>query len=246
MARRQTPLSLRGLAPLLAAAVLLTARPGRSADDTAVNALTDAERAAGWKLLFDGKSTDGWRAYRGKDVPGNWKVADGALVLDPGAGKGGGDIVTKDEFGSFELVLEWKIASGGNSGIMYHVTEDEENPWATGPEYQLLDNAKHEDGRNPLTAAASCYALYAPSEDATKPVGEWNQARVIVKGHNVEHWLNGKKVVAYELGSDDWNKRVKDSKFQAMPKFGKQPRGHIDLQDHGDGIAFRNIKIRAD
>src|SRR5262249_60222454 len=136
------------------------------------------------------------------------------------------------------------IAEGGHSCLMYRVSEKFGVPYESGPEYQLLDNAKHSDGKNPLTSAASCYALYAPSKDETKPVGEWNKTRLVVNGHHVEHWLNGKKVVEYELGSADWNKRVKASKFKDLPKFGKEAKGHIDLQDHGNRVEFRNIKIR--
>ena len=136
-------------------------------------------------------------------------------------------------------------APGANSGIMYRVEESEDSPGFTGPEYQILDNAKHPDGRKKETSAASCYGLYAPSEDATKPIGEWNLTRIVVKGDHVEHWLNGKKVVEYEFGSDDWNKRVAASKFKEFKKFGLVKKGEIDLQDHGDDVSYRNIKIRA-
>jgi hypothetical protein len=212
--------------------------------DQNLNTLSDQEKTAGWKLLFDGKTTDGWRAYRGKSMPDRWQVADGALVLQHKSGNSGGDVVTVGEYGNFELSLEWKIAPGGNSGIMYRVSEEQGAPYESGPEYQLLDNAGHADGKSALTSAASCYALYAPSKDVTRPVGEWNKTRIVVDGNHVEHWLNGVKVVTYELGGADWNKRVEESKFKSMPRFGKEPRGHIDLQDHGDDIAFRNIKIR--
>lgn len=237
------------LAGLLAGglALPLRARDARlpaDAEDRKPNTLTAYERAQGWKLLFDGETTEGWRKYKGKRVPDSWQVMHGALVLDPKSGKEQGDLVTVDTYASFELAIEWKISPGGNSGIMYRVREIEPEPWMTGPEYQLLDNARHADGRHRLTSAASCYALYAPSRDVTRPVGEWNQTRIVVDGNHVEHWLNGLQVVAYELGSADWNRRVRASKFRDMPHFGKEPRGHIDLQDHGDRVAFRNIKIR--
>lgn len=219
------------------------AKAPADSDKTSLNTLSEEEQAKGWKLLFNGKNTEGWRQYRGKTMPGKWKVVDGALVLNQKA-EGGGDIVTDGEYDNFELSLEWKIAPGGNSGIMYRVSEELDAPYQTGPEYQLLDNAKHADGRSPLTSAASCYALYAPFKDATRPVGQWNQTRLIVDGNHVEHWLNGQKVAEYELGGADWQKRVRESKFKDMPKFGKEAKGHIDLQDHGDEIAFRNIKIR--
>jgi hypothetical protein len=235
-----------GIAVVAGCAAFLvgTGIPGAlAADDVEPNTLTAKERDAGWKLLFDGKTTEGWRQFKGKKVPERWEVVDGTLACRPESGKGGGDIITNDQFDNFELRLDWKIASGGNSGIMYHVTEDGSAPWETGPEYQLLDNAKHPDGKSPFTSAASCYALYAPSKDMTKPVGEWNQTRLVIKGNKVEHWLNGEKVVSYELGSEDWDKKVAHSKFKSMPRFGKEAKGHIDLQDHGDEIAFRNIKV---
>jgi hypothetical protein len=212
--------------------------------DDALNTLTDAEKTAGWKLLFDGKTTEGWRAYRGKEVGDSWHVEDGALVLKPGSGKRGGDIVTADEYDNFELTFEWKISPGGNSGVMYRVAETRGAPYETGVEYQILDNAKHADGKNPKTSAASAYALYAPAKDATQPVGEWNKSKIIVDGNHVEHWLNGEKVVEYDYASDDWNKRIASSKFKDMKRFGKEPKGHIDLQDHGNEVAYRNIKLR--
>ena len=228
---------------LTGAGLLLFCGMSARADENA-NTLTDAEKADGWKLLFDGKTTDGWRAYKGKSVPDKWHVEDGALVFKPNDGSHRGDIVTEDQYDSFELALEWKISPGGNSGVMYRVTEEAGAPFMTGPEYQILDNAKHPDGRHPETSAASCYALYAPAKDVTKPVGEWNKTRIVVNGNHVEHWLNGEKVVEYDFGSDDWEKRVKASKFKDMPRFGKEPKGHIDLQDHGNEVAYRNIKIR--
>jgi hypothetical protein len=204
------------------------------------NFLTDEERQAGWRLLFDGQTTKGWHGYKKEAFPDGWKVEDGCLVRVGPAG----DIATDDEFQDFELSLEWRISAGGNSGIMYRVTEDHDYPWQTGPEYQVLDNSEHADGKNPLTSAASCYALYAPSKDATVPVGFFNQARIVVRGKHVEHWLNGVKVVEYELGSPEWEKLVAASKFGKMPDYGRRPKGKIDLQDHGDKVWYRNIKIR--
>jgi hypothetical protein len=210
------------------------------AADAPPNTLTAKEKAEGWKLLFDGKTTDGWRGYKKEKMPDGWKVENGALAR---AG-GGGDIVTIEQFDNFELSLEWKISEGGNSGIMYHVTEEFGAPYETGPEMQVLDNAKHGDGKNPLTSAGACYALYPPVKDVTKPVGEWNLVKLVCKGAHVEHWLNGTKLLEYEYGSDEWNKKIEGSKFKAWPKFGKNPKGHIDLQDHGNLVWFRNIKIR--
>jgi hypothetical protein len=183
-----------------------------------------------------------WRGFRQAHMPSGWQVMGGALTrVGPG-----GDIITKEQYESFELTLDWKISPGGNSGVFFHVVEDSARKyvWETGPEMQILDNAGHADGKIPNTSAASNFAMHAPSRDVTKPVGEWNQARLLVDGPHVEHWLNGVKVLEYELWSDDWAQRVQASKFKSMPLYGKSRSGHIALQDHGDWVAFRNIKIR--
>ncbi|MCG3128027.1 MAG: hypothetical protein CHACPFDD_02900 [Phycisphaerae bacterium] len=207
-----------------------------------INQLTDAEKKAGWKLLFDGHTTKGWHNFKQKTIADGWKVADGCLTM---AGNGG-DIVSDDEFESFELSLEWKICPGGNSGIFFHVQDREpyKYVWETAPEMQVLDNAKHADGKNPLTSAGSNYALHKPEKDATRPVGEFNHVRIIADGDHVEHWLNGEKLLEYDLGNADWKKLVENSKFKAMPDYGKFRKGHIALQDHGDLVCYRNIKIR--
>jgi hypothetical protein len=204
------------------------------------NTLTSEERSQGWALLFDGKTGTGWRGYKQKEMPEGWQVIDGAIV---GTGKGG-DIITTGQYDSFELALDWKIPEGGNSGVMYRVSEEGESTYHTGPEVQILDNHRHRDGKNPLTSAGSCYALYAPTKDVTRPIGSWNELRLVVKGNHVEHWLNGDKIVEYEISSPDWKARVAGSKFKEWPKFGTFPRGHIALQEHGNRVEFRNIKIR--
>jgi 3-keto-disaccharide hydrolase len=206
-----------------------------------MNTLTPEEKAAGWKLLFDGKSLAGWRGFKTETPPAGWKAVDGTLTRE----SGGGDLMTADQYGDFELRLEWKISAGGNSGIMFRVTPDGEETWHSGPEMQVLDNAKHKDGANPLTSAGSNYAVNAPIRDVTKPVGQWNSVRLVVKGAHVEHWLNDVKVVEYELWSPDWDKRVKASKFATIPQYGKAKRGYIAIQDHGDRVWYRNIKIKS-
>ena len=211
------------------------------------NRLTPEEKKAGWKLLFDGKSLKGWRGYKMKKTPAAWKAVDGVLRFENQAGDeaaGGGDLVTVGQYDSFELALDWRIWDGGNSGVMYHVLESEDRPWKTGPEMQVLDNSKHKDGKNPLTSAGSCYGLYPPGKDLTRPVGQWNQARLVVEGARVEHWLNGEKIVEYDKGGDEWNAKVAASKFKEFPNFGKPKKGHIDLQDHGDKVEYRNLKLR--
>ena len=202
--------------------------------------LTAAERAAGWRLLFDGTTTEGWRGYRRDAMPAGWRVEAGALTRVAA----GGDIITRDQFGDFELELEWQVEPGGNSGIFYRATEDEDAIWQTAPEMQVLDDAAHPDGRSPLTSAGALYALYPAPPGIVRPAGEWNSVRLIARGPHVEHWLNGVKVVDVEIGSPDWEARIRQSKFSTVPRFGRNASGHIGLQDHGDRVAFRNIKIR--
>ena len=207
------------------------------------NELTDAEKSGGWKLLFDGKDAAGhWRGYKKDSLPGKWVVKDGTLAL---TGKGGGDIVTKDQFESFELSIEWKISLGGNSGIMFKVQETGGAPWNTGPEAQIQDNAGGHDPQK----AGWMYALYPANVDTTKPVGEWNHfvlkcQKTAAGTFKCVHTMNGTKYVEYEIGSADWNEKVAKSKFSKFPGFAKSAKGHICLQDHGNEVAFRNIKIR--
>lgn len=218
----------------------LTVSTWAATRDQEPNTLTDEEKQAGFKLLFDGKTTEGWRGFRKPELPKSFAVTEGTLSRVAG----GGDIITTDQFGNFELRLQWKVSPGANSGIMYHVSEEELAPYATGPEYQVLDNAKHADGKNPKTSAASCYALYAPTKDVCRPVGEWNDTVIIIKDGKVEHWLNGEKVVEFDKNSDAWKELVAGSKFKTMKKFGTTSKGHICLQDHGDPVSFRNIRIK--
>jgi hypothetical protein len=228
---RRRAAAVLGLCLLTGGTTLMTARQA--------NTLTAEEKAAGWRLLFDGTTLSGWRGYR-SPAPAGWSAADGALArTGPG-----GDLMTTDEFGDFELQLEWKVGPAGNSGIIYRVATGPERTYETGPEMQVLDNAKHADGKNPITSAGSNYALHAPVRDVTRPVGEWNAVRLVVRGAHVEHWLNGVKLLEYELWSPDWDARVKASKFATMPGYGRAKRGHIALQDHNDPVWYRNIRIR--
>lgn len=202
--------------------------------------LTAHEKSEGWKLLFDGKSLAGWRSYKSEKPPTGWRASNGELIRD---GEGG-DLMTADQYGDFDLRFEWKVTENGNSGVIYRIATTEEFPWQTGPEYQILHNAGHRDGKNPITSAASNYAVNPPSRDVTKPVGEWNEGRLVARGNVIEHWLNGVKVVEYEIGSPDWEARVKASKFAKLKDYGRIKRGYIALQDHGDVVTYRNIKIR--
>jgi len=200
--------------------------------------------APGWQVLFDGKDVSAWRSYKGTGFPSKgWKVEDGTLhVVAKG---GGGDLVTREQFKDFELSFEWKVSAGANSGVMYRVSEKPGAPYETGPEYQVLDDARHGDGKNPKTSASALYALVAANASKqTKPVGDWNEGRIILRGSQVEHWLNGSKVVAVDLQSPGTRALIAGSKFHSWPGFAQQPSGHICLQDHGDDVWFRNIKIR--
>jgi hypothetical protein len=218
-----------------------------AADDSNINTLTEAEKAGGWKLLFDGKSLSGWHNFKREGIRPGWQVKDGTMAcVDP---HNAGDIVTKEKYGAFELQLDYNISEAGNSGIMYHVSDKAGAPWATGPEIQLEDNAKAADPQR----CGWLYGLYQPPNDpktgkpldATKPVGQWNHMRILITPEKCVHEINGVKYFDYVLGSDDFKARVAKSKFGKMPKFAKFNTGYLALQgDHGQ-VAFRNIKIRA-
>lgn len=204
------------------------------------NTLTEQEIAEGWELLFDGESLDKWRGYRMEEIHDGWAAEDGCLTRVGG----GGDIITREQFDDFELSLEWKITPGGNSGIFFNATEDYDHVYESAPEMQVLDNGTHNDGKNTTTSAGANYALHAPAEDSTNPVGEFNHAVIRVQGDHVEHYLNGHKLLEYDLGSEAWRALVAASKFKDMPGYGNASMGHIALQDHGDKVYYRNIKIR--
>jgi Domain of Unknown Function (DUF1080) len=207
---------------------------------TSTSTLTAEERSAGWRPLFDGSTLAGWHAYHGTGTPTGWRAADGLLTRVGG----GGDLVTDEQYANFELALDWNVAPGSNSGIIYRITDAGEATYMTGPEYQVLDDARHPDGKSPLTSAAAVYGLYPTPRGIVKPAGEWNAARLVVNGNHVEHWLNGVRVAQYELGSPEWSQKVAASKFAQWPGYGKSPRGRIGLQDHGDSVSFRNIRIK--
>ena len=231
---------------LLLACALLPTFCFAAPDAATPNTLTAKETAAGWKLLSDGKSLDGWSNFKKTDIRPGWVVKDGLLVCaDP---HDAGDIVTKDQFESFELDLEYNISEGANSGIIFHVTDEGGAVWATGPEFQLEDNAKAKDPEK----CGWLYQLYQPPVDpktgkpldATKPAGEWNHVRLVISKDKCFHEINGVKYFEYVMGSEDFKARVAKSKFGAMPLFAKSGKGYLALQgDHGS-ISFRNIKVR--
>jgi hypothetical protein len=229
------------LTSLIATVAVLSAacgpRPpmGRS---SAGGTLVSPRTLGPWKSLNDRSA---WRGYKTDTIPSRWTFTDGVLSKTRPVA----DIVSKDEYGDFELELEWKIGEAGNSGIFYRGTEEYEHIYWSGPEYQLLDNIKAADNKRPDHLAGAAYELYVPPDGHLKPVGEWNSTRIIANGAHVEHWLNGFKLLEYELWSPDWEAKVKASKFSAWPNYGRAKKGHIALQgDHNGELAFRNIRIR--
>ena len=195
----------------------------------------------GWTVLFDGTSLAAFRGYRSDTVPAGWRIASGTLAKDAPIG----DLITRDQFGDFELVVEWKIAVAGNAGIFYRATEEYDKVYWSAPEYQLLDDEKGADNKTRLTCAGAAYGLYPSPPGHLKPVGEWNTTRIIVRGPHVEHWLNDVKLLEYELGSADWEAKVAASKFGKWPNYGRAKRGHIGFQgDHAEALAYRSIRIR--
>jgi len=220
----------------------------------AANTLTETEKQAGWKLLFDGNSMDEWKRFKTSDIGKSWIIEDDAITLDAKKNATGqwyvedrGDLITKDEYENYELSLEWKISNCGNSGIMFNVVESDDygNTWETGPELQILDNVCHPDSRFPTHRAGDLYDMIECRYVTVKPAGEWNSVRLIKIGGKMEHWLNGVKVIEYEMYTPVWDRMIANSKFKDMPGFGRAKKGHIALQDHGDArVAFRNIKIK--
>lgn len=220
--------------------------------NTKDNRLTAEEKKEGWKLLFDGKTTNGWHTY-GSDAPGSaWQVVDGTIHLDE-ANKSSwpkgqsNDLLTNNEYGNFHLKADWKIAKNGNSGIIFYVHEDKSkyhNTYETGPEMQVLDNAGHPDAKIHKHRAGDLYDLIASSSEPVKPAGEWNHAEIISKNGKLQLILNGVHVVTTTMWDDNWRRLIANSKFKSMPDFGTFKKGKIALQEHGEEVWFKNIKIR--
>jgi hypothetical protein len=214
--------------------------PSPSMSSSAPNTLSEAERREGWVSLFDGTNLSAWRGYKAEGMPAGWQIVDGSLTRVAR----GGDIITREKYGNFDLTYEWKVEPGGNSGIMFLVTEDNERTYESGPEMQVLDDERHADGKNPLTSAGALYAMYPAPRGVVRPAGEWNTARIRLKDGHVQYWLNGTKTADAQIGGADWNAKVAASKFKEWPTYAKAKEGHIAIQDHGDRVMFRSIKIR--
>jgi hypothetical protein len=221
----------------------VAAQPARERD----NVVTAGERAQGWRLLFNGRDLSGWRSFDGSAPARTWTVRDGTLALTKADGQmSGTDLVTADMFGAFELTLDWKVERGGNSGILYLARRLPDAPllYQTGLEMQVLDDEGHSDGKIPTHRAGSLYDMTVPPAGVSRPAGRWNHARLLVERGRIRQWLNGTMTADVSYGDDAWRKRVAASKFAKMPRFGTFPSGVIGLQDHGEPVAFRNIKLR--
>jgi len=196
-----------------------------------------------WIILFNGDDVSHWRAFNQEEFPfDGWAIENGTLKTIVGGNKV--DIITRDVYKDFEFVLEWKVSPAGNSGIFYFATEKGDYIWQTAPEMQVLDNTAHHDGKRKVTSAGALYDLIPPIEDVSKSVGEFNEARILVDNNRVEHWLNGKKILEYNYGSDELNGLIAKSKFASMPLFANEKTGHIGLQHHGEEVWYRNVRIR--
>lgn len=224
----------------------------RAESDAAAEAADIPEDTSGWEVLFDGSSFDGWKGYNQEGMPENWTIEDGAMVFTPPADRPDGEsynLVTQNKYMNFVLSLEWQISEGGNSGVFWGVEEMEKfgQPYQTGPEIQVLDNERHPDAKAGTThQAGALYDMVAPAEDATRPAGEWNTMEITIdyEGEMGKVVLNGTELLTFPLGNEAWDAMVADSKFAGWEGFGQYPHGRIGLQDHGDRVAFRNIKIK--
>ena len=221
-----------------------------NANDAMLNKLTPAEIKKGWKLLFDGSTLTGWKTYNRTDMATSWGVKDGAIFLDAKKGRSDvakGDLVTLEDYDDFEFSVEWKISDCGNSGIMYRIVEDPKykQPYLTGPEMQVLDNKCHPDAKIITHRSGDFYDVMASKTENVKPAGEWNSVKIIMKGYKLEQWQNGVRQIKLTLGSDEINAIVEKSKWKNQKDWGKALIGKIGLQDHGDAVWFRNIKIRS-
>lgn len=221
-----------------------------NANDAMINKLSSSEIKKGWKLLFDGSTLTGWKTYNRTDMATSWGVKDGAIFLDAKKGRSDlakGDLVTLEDYDDFEFSVEWKISDCGNSGIMYRIVEDPKykQPYLTGPEMQVLDNKCHPDAKIITHRSGDFYDVMASKSENVKPAGEWNSVKIIMKGYKLEQWQNGVRQIKLTLGSEEINAIVEKSKWKSQKDWGKALIGKLGLQDHGDAVSFRNIKIRS-
>ena len=241
---------LLGFVFLTFSSIQFAAAQSNNANDAMLNKLTPAEIKKGWKLLFDGSTLTGWKTYNRTDMATSWGVRDGAIFLDAKKGRSDvakGDLVTLEDYDDFEFTAEWKISECGNSGVMYRIVEDPKykQPYLTGPEMQVLDNKCHPDAKIITHRSGDFYDVMASKTENVKPAGEWNSVKIIMKGYKLEQWQNGVRQIKLTLGSDEINAIVAKSKWKNQKDWGKALIGKIGLQDHGDAVWFRNIKIRS-
>lgn len=207
------------------------------------NALTDAEKKAGWKLLFDGKTTNGWRMYRNVEADG-WGIENGELISKKEGVTKRADLITVDQYDNFELVFDWKIDKGANSGVIYRALENDKPAHESGPEYQLIDDNGYADKLEDWQKSGADYAMHPPAKLAAKPVGEYNRTRIVANKGHIEHWLNGVKVVDFELWTPEWQQLKEKGKWKDAKDYGMVKKGYIAFQDHGGGVRFKNIKLK--
>jgi hypothetical protein len=239
MNRTSAPRLARSALTIAALAFLL---PACAPSSGAAASETMTADTSSWRSLMGPDLAEIWRGYRADSIPSAWHMVGDTLIKSTSTG----DIITRDPYTDFELELDWKLSSGGNAGIFYRATEEYDHIYWSGPDNQLLDDAGHPDGRNRLTAAGASYAIYPSEAGVVKPAGEWNSTRIVVRGSHVEHWLNGKKLVDFELGSPDWKARVAKSKFTEWKDYGRARSGYIGIQgDHDGTLSLRNIRIRS-
>jgi len=235
-----TSLTVLGLGAVLLGCTSATSGGGAMSPAPATSESTAGATAQGWRNLID-PTMSAWRGYKEQGMPAGWTVKNGELSKTASVN----DIVTRDEYGDFDLEFEWKLHPGGNAGVFYRGNEEAEKIYYSAPEYQLLDDERHPDGKSRLTSAGSDYALYAARAGVVRPANQWNSSRIVAKGAHVEHWLNGEKLLEYDVGSPDWEARMKKSKFANWTQYGRLTKGHIGIQgDHEGELAIRNMRIR--
>ncbi|MFL5618261.1 MAG: DUF1080 domain-containing protein [Gemmatimonadaceae bacterium] len=232
-------LAVLGLSAVLIGCATTSSNSG-STSPSPVAPSASASTAEGWRNLID-PSMSAWRGYKDTKMPAEWTVVNGELSKV----KSTNDIITRDEYADFELEFEWKLHPGGNAGVFYRGTEEAEKIYYSAPEYQLLDDERHPDGKSRLTSAGADYGLYAARAGVVNPANQWNRSRIVARGPHVEHWLNGEKLLEYEVGSPDWETRLKASKFANWAQYGRLTKGHIGIQgDHEGELSLRNMRIR--